>query len=333
MMKKTLKRTLAICGLLTTDAFVVPVRPQNPLQRGAKRSELNLFSPLLAGAVSGAVGVGVAFPLDTLKTKQQVQSSSSSSSSTTTIAEMNPDGRISTYQRPVTMVDVFQETWNKEGLGGFFGGVQTSMLGQAVIKSVAFGINSYMLSQLSSTLDANSALLLAAATAGFVTAFLAVPCDRIKVLMQCKDGQCQCNDWDCLSGVIAHEGLYGLFFRGLGPTLCREVPAYTIYFSVYGALLAQAAGPLGAAAPLVCGAVAGATCVLPVYPVDVVKTLVQNTRGGDESSSDTNCWEVAKSLYERQGMAGFWDGLTPRMLRAAVNHAVTFATYEWIIQL
>ncbi len=64
---------------------------------------------------------------------------------------------------------------------------------------------------------------------------------------------------------------------------------------------------------------------LPVYPVDVVKSLVQNTEGevGTTSSID-----VARKLYREGGVAAFFDGLTPKMVRAGVNHAITFWLYE-----
>lgn len=64
---------------------------------------------------------------------------------------------------------------------------------------------------------------------------------------------------------------------------------------------------------------------LPVYPVDVVKSLVQNTDGkGDTLSSIA----VAMQLYKDGGVAAFFDGLQPKMIRAGVNHAVTFWVYE-----
>ena len=65
----------------------------------------------------------------------------------------------------------------------------------------------------------------------------------------------------------------------------------------------------------------------PVYPADVVKTLVQNSDGSDNVSAI----EVTKQLYAERGIGGFFDGLTPKMLRAAINHSVTFYTYDLIL--
>jgi solute carrier family 25 carnitine/acylcarnitine transporter 20/29 len=52
----------------------------------------------LAGSVAGAIGVGVAFPLDTLKTKAQV---------------LGPETN--------GMVQTVKLIWNTEGMAGFFG--------------------------------------------------------------------------------------------------------------------------------------------------------------------------------------------------------------------
>ena len=41
----------------------------------------------------------------------------------------------------------------------------------------------------------------------------------------------------------------------------------------------------------------------------------------------------AGALYAQGGAAVFWDGITPKLLRAVVNHAVTFAVFEKICAL
>jgi hypothetical protein len=57
------------------------------------------LASLLAGSVAGAIGVGVAFPLDTLKTKAQV---------------LGP-------KKTSGMLQTVHLIWNTEGLAGFFG--------------------------------------------------------------------------------------------------------------------------------------------------------------------------------------------------------------------
>jgi solute carrier family 25 carnitine/acylcarnitine transporter 20/29 len=75
---------------------------------------------VLAGSVAGAVGVGLAFPLDTLKTKAQVLSQQS---------RANGDVALN-----YNMVQTVSHVWKNEGVSGFFAGVKSTMLGQAFIK-------------------------------------------------------------------------------------------------------------------------------------------------------------------------------------------------------
>lgn len=157
-----------------------------------------------------------------------------------------------------------------EGISGFFGGVRAMMIGQAIIKSVAFGANKFMLDVLNDgavLIDGGvqegvgadgisfSTLLVAASFSGFVTSFLVAPVERVKVMMQAQTNT-YTNELECIQAVLKNEGWTGLFSRGLGPTLAREVPSYAIYFVVYGVLMqSELAEGLGGVAPLIFGAV------------------------------------------------------------------------------
>lgn len=267
---------------------------------------------LIAGSIAGAVGVGAAYPLDTIKTKQQVDTEIC----TNIEYDVTSSGEVSILAVSKNNKSLFAtvlDIWKSGGIAGFYGGVQTSVMGQAIIKATAFSVNT-------AALQAHYNMAHAAAIAGFITAFLAVPVDRIKVLMQTG---CYKTEYECFRSILDTQGLNGLLFTGLVPTLFREVPAYTLYFFLYGALMSSVADSLGSIAPAVSGALAGAICVVPVHPVDVVKTIVQH--------SALEWQDVVVDIYEGQGLEGFWEGLLPRMGRAAVNHAVTFAVYDFII--
>eukprot|EP00580_Thalassiosira_gravida_P016601 CAMPEP_0201663640 /NCGR_PEP_ID=MMETSP0494-20130426/5370_1 /ASSEMBLY_ACC=CAM_ASM_000839 /TAXON_ID=420259 /ORGANISM="Thalassiosira gravida, Strain GMp14c1" /LENGTH=240 /DNA_ID=CAMNT_0048142271 /DNA_START=82 /DNA_END=801 /DNA_ORIENTATION=- len=127
---------------------------------------------ILAGSVGGAIGVGVAYPLDTLKTKSQVygqqraaerkarknQSSVTTTTTTTTAPKMMENSTAAAALPPglvcnaddvcipiesaeddlISLVKLILEV---EGVAGFFGGVKAMMIGQALIKSVAFSAN------------------------------------------------------------------------------------------------------------------------------------------------------------------------------------------------
>lgn len=118
------------------------------------------FASLFAGSVGSAIGTGLAYPLDLLKTKAQV----------------NLDGvEESTGLR-------IRNIYEREGIRGFYGGVRTTMIGKALISGVSFGTNMLALSALNATplwggsgAVAFSKMLLAACFAGIVAAFLVLP--------------------------------------------------------------------------------------------------------------------------------------------------------------
>ena len=355
---------------------------------------------LLAGSLGGAVGVGVAYPFDTLKTKSQVYrrelrqrtkiKRAIDQNNTTAVAALaRPlvdsscgaevvEGHFQFLEHHDNIDDINEyddfidnnvsseddnlfsliiQIFKNEGISGFFGGVRGMMAGQAIIKSVAFSTNELALSVLlhsssnnnyynhdasllldgvssstSATTTTFGMLILAAGFSGFFTSFLVAPVERVKVMMQAQQQSSvtYTNELECIQAVLKQEGWNGLFLRGLGPTMLREVPSYAIYFVVYRVLMNSFEGNLGSAAPLLCGAISGCACWIPVYPIDVVKTLVQNTEGGKSSESAI---DVAIQLYKDEGIQVFFNGLTPKMLRASVNHAVTFWVYDLVIDV
>lgn len=214
---------------------------------------------LEAGAISGAIGVGVAYPLDTIKTKVQAYATKSGTS--------------------LKLKEIVKNVIDTEGLQGFYGGVGGVMVAQSFIKSAAFGSNTWAMAQLASLLGFDAAhpslimLALAAAFSGFATSFIVNPIERIKILMQADDKNAYKSEIDCAAKVLSSDGVQGLVFRGIDATLVREVPGYALYFIVYSVLMStEFAQTLGPYAPLVFGATAGVSSWIPVYPFDVVKT-------------------------------------------------------------
>ena len=181
---------------------------------------------LIAGSLGGAIGVGVAYPFDTLKTKsqvygqqrQQMQQHQHQQQSISPQQQQSPPGVVcatnqhdddaicypieSPEEDLISLVKLILEI---EGVAGFFGGVKAMMIGQALIKSVAFSANEAALgllndlgnaSQTATTATATLAiessattsgmedgavatsfvtLILAASFSGFVTSFLVAP--------------------------------------------------------------------------------------------------------------------------------------------------------------
>jgi hypothetical protein len=236
---------------------------------------------LLAGSVSGAIGIGVAYPLDTLKTKTQVMAEAAKKSGKATGPTPN-------------MLETMRYIYENDGVQGFFGGVRAMMVGQAFIKAVAFCVNDSAITYLERTqgnhVDELTIFIAAACFSGFVTSFVTAPAERIKIIMQANGKDLYENDWDCFTTVLRNEGVRGLFSRGLGTTLLRDTPSYGLYFAVYHVLMSQTemVHILGdILAPMSFGAFSGCLSWIPIYPIDVVKVSYPNLPAINPASSST----------------------------------------------
>ena len=208
------------------------IQQHNRRQHGVRQSSTSLSvigagaASILAGSVGGAIGVGIAYPLDTLKTKSQVygqqaaqqrkemeqrQNQSASKSSSAAGMERDADGHVPlpppgtvgtldhnfTIESPEeNLISLVKLILANEGIPGFFGGVKAMMVGQALIKSVAFSANAMALGSIPpllvsaglvesmDSLGPNSfvTLLLAAAFSGFVTSFLVAPVGKFRLV-------------------------------------------------------------------------------------------------------------------------------------------------------
>lgn len=312
----------------------------------------------------------VAHPLDTLKTKAQI-SKAAPARHESQIAQyqaynsMAPNGLLGMeVALPLTADDSFQSNtfdlsfsvaesaeptkpnmlqvakslYQQEGLEGFFGGVQTMMIGQAMIRAVCFTTNAAVIDNLQlyggELMDPSSIMLAAAFSAGVTSSIVVTPVERIKVMMQ-SNPDVYADELQCIQAVLRKEGLGGLLTRGLGISLLREVPSVGLTFVLYTLMMQMSMTPLlGSMAPLLLGAISGSVSCVPVYPIDCVKTRVQNTEGGDdESNAIMSPFEIAQDLFGTRGVSGFVDGLTPKMLRCAILYAVSFSVYETILSI
>lgn len=255
------------------------------------------------------------------------------------------NGRVNTW-------NVMRQVYENEGIAGFLGGIRIMMLGQALVKACSFTVNSLVLNwevaHASSQTDSptTAMFLIAAASAGFASSFIVNPVERVKILLQAASDGNSHSEAECIQQVLKSEGWSGFLGRGLGTTMLREIPSDAIYFSVYGLLMQAVGGGVGGTeesmllapwlASLLFGAASGVASWIPVYPVDLVKTLQQNTNGdtsGDDGPSTTarDSWQVVQDLYASGGVGAFYEGIAPKLLRAAVFHAVTFWVYDAIM--
>ena len=146
---------------------------------------------------------------------------------------------------------------------------------------------------------------------------------------------------DVVTHVWRAEGGPRGLFRGLVPTLAREVPGNAVRFGVYEIAkrqLAKAQGlestsELGTGSMIVAGGLAGTCFWIPVFPADVVKSRWQvdspAAPGGPQFRSLLDC---AAQTVRGGGFKALYRGFGPAMVRAYPANAVCFAAYEAVVR-
>ncbi|XP_054280878.1 probable mitochondrial glutathione transporter SLC25A40 [Macrosteles quadrilineatus] len=133
--------------------------------------------------------------------------------------------------------------------------------------------------------------------------------------------------------LLKKDGVKGLF-KGLTPTLLRDVPFSGIYWATYETINAsypqQHQGSFGPS--FLGGSLAGSIAALVTTPFDVVKTHQQValaeeliTKKGMKRSTFT----IMKDIYRVNGLSGIFAGLTPRVLKVAPACAIMVSTFEY----
>lgn len=129
------------------------------------------------------------------------------------------------------------------------------------------------------------------------------------------------------------QGFLSLW-RGLGPTLWRDVPFSGIYWALYEQIkrdLERRGNGLASAA-FVSGAVSGTTAALITSPFDTIKTrrqaLIMNSALGGSSQSRTSVFAVLRDIVRTEGVAALYAGLTPRIVKIAPACGIMISCYE-----
>ncbi|CCM06655.1 uncharacterized protein FIBRA_08939 [Fibroporia radiculosa] len=82
---------------------------------------------------------------------------------------------------------------------------------------------------------------------------------------------------------------------------------------------------------LCAGGLAGIAGWVATFPFDVVKTRVQSTHSTAYDNPYRTTWSTIAASYRAGGLAVFFRGLAPTLIRAIPVNMVTFTTFEAIV--
>lgn len=135
-----------------------------------------------------------------------------------------------------------------------------------------------------------------------------------------------------IRGLVRDQGFRSLW-RGLGPTLWRDVPFSGIYWASYESWkkVLERRGKSGAWVAFISGAVSGTTAALITSPFDVLKTrrqaLVMTSTAASIRTSTASLSLLAK-IVRTEGASALFTGMLPRTAKIAPACGIMISCFE-----
>lgn len=273
---------------------------------------------MLAGALAGITEHTVTYPLDSIKTRLQINNPSSLRGALKTIKDI-------------------------KGYSQLYRGIGSVIAGAGPSHAVYFGVyeecKNILLKGDEKASDNPIYISLAGALATASSDFLMTPFDVIKQRMQIQKFPSKTlfkSVYECANRIFVREG-WKAFYVSYPTTLMLNVPFHGIQFPIYEQIrsyfhdndsnndYSKTYVPWG---HLIGGGIAGGMAAMITTPIDVIKTTLQ-TRNIYETKITGFC-SATNYVWRSHGFTGFWRGVIPRTLSHMPASALCWLVYEHI---
>ncbi|XP_020801864.1 mitochondrial uncoupling protein Bmcp [Drosophila serrata] len=297
-------------------------------------AEVKDWRPFVYGGVASITAEFGTFPIDTTKTRLQIQGQKIDQ----TFSQLRYRG----------MTDAFMKISREEGLRALYSGIWPAVLRQATYGTIKFGTY-YTLKKLANERglltneDGSERVwsnILCAAAAGAISSAIANPTDVLKVRMQVHGkGQHQ-SLLGCFGEIYKYEGVRGLW-RGVGPTAQRAVVIASVELPVYDFCKLQLMTAFGdhVANHFISSFIASLGSAIASTPIDVIRTRLMNQRHVSMSINGVVTAAATPKLYSgsldcavqtirNEGLLALYKGFIPTWVRMGPWNIIFFITYE-----
>jgi len=291
---------------------------------------MNDWRPFLYGGLASVVAETGTFPIDTTKTRLQVQGQ-----------VINASVQTLKYRG---MVHAFFQIFKDEGGRALYSGLAPALLRQATYGTIKIGVYHTLKRALikdpsEETLATN---VFCGVVAGILSSTIANPTDVLKVRMQAKGSKKSCDNMFCsFAKIYKTEGVKGLW-RGVGPTAQRAATVAGVELPAYDLFKKQIilSGYLGDCKEthFLASFFAGFVGALASNPIDVCKTRMMNQKNLKTQNSAKGA-TVTEAIYrssldclvrtvKTEGVMALYKGFIPNWLRLGPWNIIFFMTYE-----
>ena len=281
-----------------------------------KKNKEHLFTgqilrDLTAAIFGNWIGTYVGHPLDTVKIRMQLSYSNES------------------------MFTIANNILRREGFSGFYKGACSPLVGNIFIWSSAFVANDFSKRALSRfDISQNANNFWSGVFSGIVGSYFTTPIEFLKIKKQV-----DIHSNLRYSQIVSSEGVRGVF-SGLHATLMRDVPGWWVYFYSYSSLKLSIGRLVGLEQDaanrhaykamfvnLMAGGFAGQISWVVTYPMDIVKSYIQNH---PDKPSIIN---AVKHMYRMHGIHFMTKGLIPCLINGFVSNSIVFVLYEYSLEM
>lgn len=308
--------------------------------------DLHDLKPFAFGGVAACVAEASTFPIDTAKTRLQLQGQKTD--------------RV--LYRPYSgVLDVWRRIAAEEGPAVLYRGLGPALLRQASYGTIKFGLY-YSLKEAMPGPETPSKNVMCAVLAGSISSAVANPTDVLKVRLQARtaDGRPTPGPTSLLGrfmDISQKEGVRGLW-RGVIPTAQRAAVVAGVQLPVYDACKAFVLGHDmlndGAATHLISSFCAGLCACLASCPIDVIRTRMMGQRklkaaaaaaaaaadhhhhprrrrgraAAAEPQIYRNSLTCAYTTVRNEGFLALYKGFVPSFMRMGPWNIIFFLVYE-----
>ncbi|KAK6459972.1 mitochondrial 2-oxodicarboxylate carrier 1 [Scheffersomyces coipomensis] len=264
-----------------------------------------------AGAIAGVSEILVMYPLDVVKTRQQLA---------TTDAY---NGTLNCLKKIVA----------EEGFSRLYKGISAPILMEAPKRATKFAANDewgkFYRKQFGVSEMTQSLAILTGATAGATESFVVVPFELIKIRLQDKSTKFN-GMFDVVKDIVKNNGLLGLY-KGMESTLWRHIWWNAGYFGVIHQVRGLMPKPKTSGEKtlidLTCGSIGGTFGTILNTPFDVVKSRIQ-------AGSTRYKWTYPSLVIvaKEEGFAALYKGFVPKVLRLGPGGGILLVVYTAAIE-
>lgn len=242
-------------------------------------------------------------------------------------------------------IDVAKEIYRTGGMKGFYAGIDSALLRQAIYASLRIGIyytvNDEITKRNGGKTPGAGYKALTSLFAGAVASGIANPCDLALVRMQADmtlpeaERRNYRNVFHAFQSILKNEGFLNLY-RGCAPTVARAMALNLSMLVTYDVVKDHLEAKYGKGKTTVFAStfVSGVFVAVCSLPFDNMKTKLQKqTKGADGKYQYAGLRDCLQKTVQREGLTGLWTGLPTFYMRVAPHAMFTLIFAEFFKNL